>query len=240
MIINRFTIVTCLAVLVAGIFPASGTVQLPVRVFSPDAAPATATVSVYVPSGADPAESLYAQIHNLRFGGQVSTRVNDGSWTHLHNHTVNVLEPERGQGGIGAINATIRVAVPLDLSEVVPGQTNTVSFRFNGTDGVVSGIRVIAMNFKDAAFADILPPSEFTEEDPGTWTPPSSLPADIAAGADLWANASLINDPINLAPISGKCASCHFVDGSDLKYFNYSSDSIITRSRFHGLTQQEG
>jgi hypothetical protein len=166
--------------------------------------------------------------------------MNYGAWTDIHNHTVSVSEPERGQGGIGAINATIRVAVPLDPGAVVADQTNTVSFRFNGTDGVVSAIRVIDFNIRDAAGDDLLPPSEFFVEDPDAWTPPSSLPSDIAVGSNHWNNAALINDPINQTPINGKCASCHFADGSDLTYFNYSSDSIITRSRFHGLSLEEG
>ncbi len=237
---KRYIHIIVSSLLTLGILPVWATVELPVRVFSPDASPATATVSVNVPAEANPAETLYAQIHNLRFGGQVSVRVNAGAWTHLHNHTVTVLEPERSQGGIGAVSATIRVEVPLDSGVVVTGQSNTVSFRFNGTDGVVSGIRVIDFNFRDASSVNILPPSEFTDEDPGTWTPPGSLPSDITAGSNLWNNAALITDPINQVPINGKCASCHFEDGSDLKYFNYSSDAIITRSRFHGLTQQEG
>jgi hypothetical protein len=29
-------------------------------------------------------------------------------------------------------------------------------------------------------------------------------------------------------------------DGRDLKYFNFSNNSIITRSRFHGLTTLQG
>jgi hypothetical protein len=33
---------------------------------------------------------------------------------------------------------------------------------------------------------------------------------------------------------------CHAQDGRDLKYFNYSNNSIRTRSMFHGLTAQQG
>jgi hypothetical protein len=33
---------------------------------------------------------------------------------------------------------------------------------------------------------------------------------------------------------------CHAQDGRDLKYFNYSNNSIVTRSVFHGLTAAQG
>jgi hypothetical protein len=150
------------------------------------------------------------------------------------------MEPENSQGGIGGINATISVQVPLEPGLVVPGQVNTVDFRLNGTNGVVSGIRVVDFDFLDSDYVGILSPGYFIEEDPDTWTSPSLDPIDIAAGADLWSNATIVDDPINNIPIKAKCASCHFVDGSDLKYFNYSNGSITTRSRFHGLSQLEG
>lgn len=219
--------------------PVLQSAQLPVRVFTWDAAPATETVNVTVPGGANPAAWFYARIHNVRFGGQVSFRVNGGDWITVYNHTVSILEPERSQGGIGGVNGTIRFVVPLSPGDVVTG-VNTISFRLNGTDGIVSGIRVVDLDFLEAAFARILPPGELTQEDPNTWMPPSPDPADIAAGAALWTNGVIVNDSVNGTPIKAKCASCHFADGSDLKYFNYSNGSIISRSRFHGLTQQQG
>ncbi|MEM8952652.1 MAG: hypothetical protein AAGD22_00730 [Verrucomicrobiota bacterium] len=231
---------TVLLLVGIGVPSASAMVQLPVRVFSYTAEPMTETVSVNVPAGANAAEWLYAQIHNIRFGGQVSVQVNDGEWTTLYNHTVSVFEPEASQGGIGGINNTVRVAVPLSAGEVTAGQANTVSFRLNGTDGVVSAIRVVAFNFRDSGFVDILPAGEFTEEDPSAWTPPRPDQADIDAGENLWWHGAILNDPINQVAINAKCSSCHFADGSDLKYFNFSNDSIVTRSLFHGLTQEQG
>ncbi|MEM9479327.1 MAG: hypothetical protein AAGA58_06655 [Verrucomicrobiota bacterium] len=222
-----------------GTFSASAGIQLPIRVFTYTAKPMTETVTVNVPGGANAAEWLYAQIHNIRFGGQVSVRVNDGDWTNVYNHTVAIQEPEKGQGGIGGINSTIRFAVPLP-PELVQAGANTVSFRLNGTDGITSAIRILSFNFRDSAFGDILPGSEFTNEDPNTWTAPLTSQADLDAGEDLWWHGSILNDPITLAPINATCASCHFADGSDLTYFNYSNESIITRSRFHGLSQLQG
>ena len=41
-------------------------------------------------------------------------------------------------------------------------------------------------------------------------------------------------------PIFAHCSDCHAQDGRDLKYFNYSNNSIQARSVFHGLTAQQG
>jgi hypothetical protein len=47
-----------------------------------------------------------------------------------------------------------------------------------------------------------------------------------------------------LASISGSGSfqplTALWCDGRDLKYFNFSNNSIITRSRFHGLTTLQG
>ena len=76
--------------------PALGVVQLPLEVTSPDAAPATKSVSVILPAGGS-AASLYLRIHNLRFGGHVSVRLTSGSWVNLYNHTVTVAPNEMTQ-----------------------------------------------------------------------------------------------------------------------------------------------
>jgi hypothetical protein len=40
--------------------------------------------------------------------------------------------------------------------------------------------------------------------------------------------------------IKAKCTSCHLQDGRDLEIFSYSNKSIIERSKFHDLTEEEG
>lgn len=224
----------------AGTKQAFAGVSLPVEITSWNGSPLLRQVSVAVPAGANSATHLYCQIHNLRFGGQVSVRVNGTSWTTCYNSSVEVLQPEKSQYGIGGNNSTIRFTIPLAPGTVGAGQNNSISFRLNGTDSIVSGIRIIDFDFLDAGGARLLAPGELTQENPGSWTPPSSDPADISAGALLWAGASLFEDPIRRTPIRAKCASCHFDDGSDLTYFNFSNESIITRSRFHGLSEAEG
>jgi hypothetical protein len=119
--------------------------------------------------------------------------------------------------------------------------TNTVSFRFNGTDGRVSGFRVLSFNLLDANGNSLLPDAAFVYEDPNTWEPPSSQASDVSAGRTLWSTVPLTKPTANgPVAIQARCADCHAVDGRDLKYFNYSNNSIRTRAMFHGLTAQQG
>jgi len=119
--------------------------------------------------------------------------------------------------------------------------TNTVRFRFNLTDGVSSGYRVLAWNFLTAEGAEIIPSEEFAEDNPDAWSAPFTDKGSIQAGRELWQAATLTQSSNPDAPrIHAHCADCHAQDGRDLKYFNYSNHSIVTRSRFHGLSTLQG
>jgi hypothetical protein len=118
---------------------------------------------------------------------------------------------------------------------------NAIRFRFDQTDGVASGFRVVALNLLDAAGVRLLPADSFAQENLGTWTPPLSDPESIRAGGQLWLNAPLTASGLpNAPPIRAHCADCHAYDGRDLKYFNFSNASIAARSRFHGLSDLQG
>jgi len=215
-------------------------VQLPIELSTWNVKPQTEVVSVDVPLSANAAEKLYLQIHNIRFGGQVSVSVNGATWKHLYNHNVELYHEEEAFDGIGGIFPTIRMDVPLEPGDVVTGQENTISFRLNGTDGVTTAIRVLDFNFKDALGDFLLSADQFIDEDPSAWTAPSHDSEAIDAGRALWRDGVLLNDSISQVQINANCMSCHFEDGSDLKYFNYSNKTIIDRSRFHGLSYKEG
>jgi hypothetical protein len=120
--------------------------------------------------------------------------------------------------------------------------SNTISFRFNQTDGRVSGFRVLAFNVQAANGSLLIPASTFVNDDPTTWQPPSTSASDIAAGQTLWHQAALTVPLVTggTKPILAHCADCHTQDGRDLKYFNYSNNSIQGRAVFHGLTAQQG
>ncbi|MGA2598718.1 MAG: hypothetical protein ABSH09_17210 [Bryobacteraceae bacterium] len=184
--------------------------------------------------------SLWMQIHGLQYADLASVRFNKGNWTPLNNKTVSVAEPGRSYGGIGGGFATLIMTLTLPTATVLE-ETNTIEFRFNGTDGAVSEFRVLAFNFLSADGRRALPAETFVQDDPNSWLPPLADPDQIAIGRNLWRNAPLkANGLPNAAGIQAHCADCHAADGRDLKYFNFSNASIATRSQFHGLSELEG
>jgi hypothetical protein len=227
------TFVFCafLAITTAG----AAVVTLPVEVAGEDGTTAGITVDV-PPRLSGEVRSLWMQIHGLSYADMVSVQVNDGAWVSLNNNTAAVGEPGRSYGGIGGSFATLKVTVALQPGTVVDG-ANTVRFRFNHSDGVVSGFRVVAFNFLRADSSTVLNADAFVQDDPDTWTPPLTDSESILQGRELWRGARLVSNSLPNAPIiRAHCADCHAYDGRDLKYFGYSNASIIARSRFHGLS----
>jgi len=217
------------------------TVTLPVEVIGPVGT--TATTSVTIPTGSNLSGplSLWMQIHGLRFETQASVQVNSSGWMPISDSTVTLLGNATAYGGIGGGFSTLKMTLNLPAGSIQAG-TNTISFRFNQTDGRSSGFRVLAFNVEAADGSLLIPASTFVYDDPNTWQPPSSTSSDIAAGQTLWSQAALTT-PLTTGgtkPILAHCSDCHTTDGRDLKYFNYSNNSIQTRSLFHGLTAQQG
>ncbi|MEM7790985.1 MAG: DUF1349 domain-containing protein [Verrucomicrobiota bacterium] len=213
---------------------------MPIRVSTWNVVPEERSVSIPVPSS--PAvKKVYFQIHNIRFGGQLSIKFNNKSWRNIYNDTIELSREDDGFNGIGGINSTISFYLPVSGSEIIEGQNNTIYFRLNGTDGVTTVVRVLDIDFIANNGNRLLPAGTLTQEDPSLWTAPLNSQNNFNKGRDLWFQEDhLINDPISMKPIRASCSDCHFNDGSDLKYFNYSNESIRTRSQFHGLTEQQG
>jgi hypothetical protein len=201
----------------------------------------TVTRSVVLEAGqAESVRSLWLEVNGLRYAEQASVQVNASAWVPLTNNTVTVAEPGKSFGGIGGGFATLWMSLPLPKGTVVAG-SNTIRFRFNRTDGIASGYRILAWNFLTGEGGKVLAPSIFAEDTPETWTPPLPDAASILAGRELWHTAPLIASSLPGSPrIQAHCADCHAQDGRDLKYFNFSNNSIVTRSRFHGLSTLEG
>jgi hypothetical protein len=215
-------------------------IQLPVEVIGLDGM--TSMVSFNIPQGSNLSGpiTLWMQVHGLRYQTQASFQLNNSGWIPINESTVTLLGQAGAYGGIGGGFHTIQMTWPVPLSSINIG-TNNISFRFNGTDGRVSGFRVLAFNFQGPTGNKLLSSASFVYEDPNTWQPPSSVSSDIAAGKTLWYNAPLtVPTATGPAPIRATCSNCHAQDGRDLKYFNYSNNSIRTRSMFHGLTAQQG
>jgi hypothetical protein len=212
---------------------------LPIEVLSANGTTLSRTVALQ-PGQAESVRSLWLQIHGLRYADQASVQINASAWIPLNNKTVTIAEPGRSFGGIGGGFATLVMTLPLP-NGTVAGGANTIRLRFNQTDGVVSGYRVLAWNFLTSEGTKIIPPDEFAEDAPETWTPPLPDAASILAGRELWQTASLLASSLPNSPrIQAHCADCHAHDGRDLKYFNFSNGSIVARSRFHGLSTVEG
>jgi len=214
-------------------------IVLPIEVLGEDGTVVGTTIALRSEQ-AESVHCLWLQINGLKYPSQGSVQVNSGAWLPLNNESVTIAEPGRSFGGIGGGFATLGMTVLLPKHTVVAG-TNTIRFRFNQTDGVSSGYRVLAWNFLTIEGGKVLPPGEFTEDAPEAWTPPLLDAASILAGRELWQTASLTASSRPNSPrIQAHCADCHTQDGRDLKYFNFSNGSIVARSRFHGLSTVEG
>ena len=240
---HRFALNLAFAVIVlASAVAASAAVSLPIEVFASDGATRIESASVTVPAVPVSATHLWLQVHGLSYQAKASVQVNGGAWIALGNATPELLvaEPGKRMGGIGGVFATLKMTVELPAGLVVNGAANTVRFRFNGTDGISMGFRVLAFNFLDIDGNRLLPESAFASDDPAAWQPPLNTPADIASGENLWRTRQLIESPLTNRVLLARCTDCHAQDGRDLKYFNFSNYSIIQRSRFHGLSQTEG
>ncbi len=237
----RTSLAICALLLMEGLRAAAppGQVLLPVEVVGPNGA--TAEVTVSIPDAAEGrVQSLWMQIHGLSYPDMVSVQVNRAPWISLNNQTALVAEPGRSFGGIGGGFGTLTLTLPLPPGAVAGGD-NIVRFRFNRSDGVSSGFRVLAFNFVAGDGQMALPPSTFTQDDPNQWAPPRRDPDEIAKGKQHWYAAPLVANNFPGSPqIHAHCADCHSEDGRDLKYFNYSNQSIIARSVFHGLSAAEG
>jgi hypothetical protein len=218
---------------------ASDRILLPIEILGADGT--TASRTVFLQAGQAPSvQSLWLQVHGLRYAEQGSVQLNTGPWIPLNNNTVTIAEPGKSFGGIGGGFATLVMTLALPNGSLVDGP-NTIRFRFNHTDGLASGYRILACNFLTAEGRKVLPPGVFAEDAPESWTAPLSDPASIRIGRELWQTAPLIASGLPNSPrIQAHCADCHAQDGRDLKYFNFSNASIVTRSCFHGLSTLQG
>jgi len=221
----------------------STTITLPIEVMGSNGV--TAPVSFSIPAASAPllsgAQTLSLQIHGLKYQTQASLRVNSSAWIPINSSTVTLQGLGGAYGGIGGGFHTLSMTLSLPAGTVGAGN-NTVTFMFNGTDGVTSGFRVLALNVVGSDGSSLLPSSTFVWDDPDNWQPPSTLSSDIAAGETLYTTAALTvpTSSGGTAAIRAHCSDCHTQDGRDLKYFNYSNNSIQIRSKFHGLTAQQG
>jgi hypothetical protein len=216
---------------------AASQVVLPVEVVGPDGTTKAVSVNLGAPVSGT---RLWMQIHNLKYETEASVQINGGSWIPVNTSTVALQGLAAAYGGIGGGFSTLKLTLPIPDGLLVSG-ANTLTFRFNGTDGVSSGFRVLKFNFLAPDGTQLVAASNFVQDDPNYWQAPSTLATDILAGQLLWNTANLTGPVPGGQPVAiqAKCGMCHAQDGRDLKYFNYSNASIAARAMFHGLSSTQ-
>ncbi|WP_217349703.1 hypothetical protein, partial [Meiothermus sp. PNK-Is4] len=222
---------------------------LPLEVLGPDGTRVDLPVTL-----ARPAATLKLRVHGLQSEDEGHLEVDGGSPTPL-DHTHFRLEgpgdpavlarlgqdthpdgtPSRPNGGINGEIAVFDLSLPLSLQ---PGP-HRLSFVLDRAPGVSAGYRVVRLDLLDAAGNSALT-TPLREEDPAGWTPPLPGAEAAAQGKALWTGAPLRTSFRDPTPLRAHCSSCHAPDGRDLKYFNYSNRSIVVRSQFHGLSEDQG
>lgn len=213
-------------------------VTLPIEVMG--TSQTNVSISLNVDASSLPCDTLTLTVHGLEWPGEASIQVNNSNWIPLNNSTVTITGPGYAGnfGGIGGPVSLFNLQVPLPAGTVQAG-ANQVNFQLNADSANNCGYRVLSVNFlgsnEPAVSSD-----QFVWDDPALWQPPLNDPTDIAAGQHLWQNATLTFNPLSTKTMKAHCSDCHTDDGRDLSYFNYSNNSIITRSEFHGLTQLQG
>ncbi|MEM6558777.1 MAG: hypothetical protein AAF605_03245 [Myxococcota bacterium] len=228
-------------------------IALPIEVLGPEQTTVERSF-VLRPGMVSEASRLWLQVNNLGYEDKGSVQINDGDWQVLRHDNVDMHNPELARGGMvhGGFN-TIRFSIPADGVEP---ELNVVRFRFERSDGLSIGFRVVALNVLNESGEPLLPMAAFAHDDPLEWSAPkgSAGEAEVREGERLWRNGALWNhylpegrtgfwyDAVIPARqrITATCADCHTHDGRDLELFSYSNHSIIERAKFHGLSQEQG
>lgn len=198
-------------------------------------------------------QELWFQVNNLSYQGKGSIKINDGNWLNLIHDNVEMFPQEAARGGMvhGGFS-TIRFTIP--ATDIQAGE-NTIYFRFNKSDGISIGYRIVSFNLLNEAGLKLLPEDFFEEDDPENWEPFNTDANYIQEGEALWRQeGKLWNHYLPdgrtgnwyatvipaARPIQASCADCHTQDGRDLELFAYSNESIVERAKFHQLTEEEG
>ncbi len=168
------------------------------------------------------------------------------------NNQISLLDGSIHYGGIGGGFRTVKMMVP--TSSFKQG-LNTVTFTHRDAIPPSIGYRIVDFNVLADGSIDnkLLSSSQIQLENPSLWLPPFDDEMAIEEGRQLWNAKDILHDPwvdrldgqMNrngsmTGDIKASCASCHARDGRDLKYFNFSNHSIVERSKFHGLTEEQG
>lgn len=181
---------------------------------------------------------------SVRIVGDAAQAHDDVPWVDITDQNIQLDEMAASHGGINGALVVTGFTIALDAATRARLATapviNTIEFRFNGTDGDSNGYRVLDVQLRDAAGKNLTPLAK-RWADIGAEKNMPIASGGAPPGEALWnARDTLQESPIVKHTLRAACSSCHAPDGSDLTYFNYSNNSIVQRSRFHGLTEQQG
>jgi hypothetical protein len=239
-------------------------IELPIEVYPNDGRSAhVETVTIEISDATD-IDSLAMTAHqpyyhlNGAFGDKepsmdflqsaADVRLNGGPWVAINNENVGCAWNDQLHGCVAGMHHAIAFTIPVDVLGTPTRGPNRLEFRFNGTDGIRSGWRVLHFGFMRPEDPSI----EFFDgrkhgahdvhvftEDLGQDVPASyDDDANFRAGEALW-NRTGILEELDGQPIEASCSSCHARDGSDLRYFGYSYRTTVARARGHGLSATE-
>ncbi len=162
------------------------------------------------------------------------------------NTQIKVIGGEASYGGIGGAFRTVRFMVPATGFKT---GLNTLTFEHVNAEAPSLGFRIIDLNVIENGdiYRKVLGSAVLVQDDPTLWRAPRNTSTDISQGAALWRQRNRLYDP-GLDKVDGSgsgrmqasCSDCHASSGRDLKYFNFSNESIVQRAKFHSLSQVEG
>ncbi|MFP4228442.1 MAG: hypothetical protein ACLFTE_06400 [Salinivenus sp.] len=232
------------------------TVTLPIEVIGPDGTNETVQLDV---SDAASVDHLWVKAYSIGYPyhyadmrgysvDKASVRLNNGDWLDINNSTVTCEGPEANARCVDGPMHTIRFRVPIEDLGALNDGANALTFRFNYAhpDGELgdpsTGYRILDLELRDGNGTDRIDDTAFQWDDPSTWTAPDGYDsaADVSEGEALWHERNALIDGWNGEEIWASCADCHTKDGYDLQYFAFSNKSIVERSRFHDLSEDEG
>ena len=220
-------------------------VVLPVEVMGPDGTIEAITLNV---GDASQVSQLKLKTHSISYPdffeyeiAKASMRLNGGNWVDVDNRIAECAYPESQYECVVGPYATIRFTVDLDYLGEIGSGDNTLEFRFNYQSGdISSGYRILEVDVLNGDGTSALSGTNFIYDDPKNWKPSTTDPDRLENGRRLFETRGILSDFPGGPPIKAACVDCHTAGGRDLKYFNYSDHSIVSRSVFHGFTEKEG
>ena len=223
---------------------------LPIEVLSTGAGDNGLQTRTFNIDALDGSEKLWVRCHRCAYHdasvrvnptAKGSYRINKGTWIAISSRNIRSTElPEKDYGGLDGGFATVDIVLP--ANNLTVGR-NTIEFRFNGTDGLTNGYRIVSLQIKHDGYKNrnIAQFKAFDSSKQGLPLNGLNKMTRIEEGRTLWNQRNLLKDsPIDERIITASCADCHAKNGRDLKYFGFSNASIIKRSQFHGLTEFQG